>query len=66
MPNENLRNSQAMEISKPTVKEFANLLLSLPQELQNRPFTCSGYDTFYLHNRKQEGVLTVDEEEFID
>ena len=66
MPSENFNNPQALEINKLTVREFANFLLSLPEELQGRTFSCSGYPVFYLHNRPQEGCVTADTDAFID
>lgn len=57
---------KVIAVSCMTVKEFANFLLSLDEELQERPITYSGYNEFYLHDRAEEGVLTMDEMKDID
>ena len=66
MPNFESSNVNALSINNLTVREFANLLASLPENMQVLPITHSGYKQFYLHYRAKEKCLTLDEEEFID
>ena len=66
MPNFESSNVSAMPINDLTVREFAALLVSLPDNLLDLKITYSGYNNFYIHHRVKENCLTLDEQEYID